>query len=45
MFDKGVTGNNLMMTLYSSYLQECTELLVGIFSLAAFPKRLFQRWP
>ena len=45
MFDKGVTGNNLMMTLYFSCLQECTELLVGIFSLAAFLKRLFQRWP
>ena len=33
------------MTLYFSCLQECTELLVGIVSLAAFLKRLFQRWP
>ena len=35
---KGVTGNNLMITLYFSCLLECTELLIDIFSLAAFLK-------
>ena len=44
-FYKGVTGNNLIMTLYFSCLLECTELLIDIFSLAASLKSLFQRWP
>ena len=34
-----------MMILYFSYLQECTELLIDIFNLAAFLKSHFQRWP
>ena len=41
MFDKSVIGNNLMMTLYFSCLLECTELLIDIFSSAAFLKSLF----
>ena len=41
MFDKSVIGNNLMMTLYFSSLLECTELLIDIFSSAAFLKSLF----
>ena len=41
MFDMSVIGNNLTMTLYFSYLLECTELLIDIFSLAAFLKSLF----
>ena len=35
MFYKSVIGNNLMMTLYFSCLQECTECLIVVFSLAA----------
>ena len=45
MFYKNVTGNNLMMTLYFSCLLECAELLIDIFSLAAFLNIPFQRWP
>ena len=45
IFYKSVIGNNLMMTLYFSCLQECAELLIDIFSSVAFLKRLFQRWP
>ena len=45
MFYKNVIGNNLMMTLYFSCLLECAELLIDIFSLAAFLNILFQRWP
>ena len=41
MFDMSVIGNNLTMTLYFSYLLECIELLIDIFSLAAFLKSLF----
>ena len=41
MFDMSVIGNNLTMTLYFSYLLECTELLIDIFSLATFLKSLF----
>ena len=44
MFYKNVIGNNLMMTLYFSCLLECAELLIEIFSLAAFLNILFQRW-
>ena len=33
------------MTLYFSCLLECAELLIDIFSLAAFLNILFQRWP
>ena len=33
------------MTLYFTCLLERTELLIDIFSLAAFLKSLFQRWP
>ena len=40
MFYKSVIGNNLMMTLYFSCLQECTELLIDIFSSAALLKSL-----
>ena len=42
MLFKSVIGNNLMMTLYFSCLQECTELFIDIFSS---PASLFQRWP
>ena len=35
-------GSNLMITLYFSCLQECTELLIVIFSSAAFLKSLFE---
>ena len=45
IFYKSGKGKNLMMTLYFSCLQECTELLIDIFSLAAFLKSLLQRWP
>ena len=45
MFYESVIGNNLMMLLYFSSPLECTELLIDIFSLAAFLKSLFQRWP
>ena len=45
MFYKSVIGNNLMMTLYFSCLQECTELFIDIFSSPAFLRSLFQRWP
>ena len=34
-------GNNLMMTLYFTCLLECTELLIDIFSSAAFLNSLF----
>ena len=40
-----VKKKKLMMTLYFSCLLECTELLIDIFSSAAFLKSLFQRWP
>ena len=33
------------MPLYFSCLQEWTELLLAVFSLAAFLKSLFQSWP
>ena len=33
-----------MMTFFFSCLQECTEMLIDIFSLAAFLESLFQRW-
>ena len=45
MFYKSVIGNNLMMTLYFSCLQECTELFIDIFSSPEFLRSLFQRWP
>ena len=32
-----------MMTLLFSCLQECTEMLIDIFSLVAFPESPFQR--
>ena len=44
IFDKSVKGNNLIMTLYFSCLQECTECLIDIFSLAPFLESFFQRW-
>ena len=39
---KSVMGSNLMITLYFSCLQKCTELLIVIFSSAAFLKSLFE---
>ena len=41
MLHKSIIGNNLMMTLYFSCPLECKELLIDVFSLAAFLKSPF----